>query len=618
MSEPTAHRAGRNRAASLTSRLFNPGLYLRGLSRLLLPGLAIGVPLMLLSVIMALRADDPCLSELSLPVMLTEWAVPLLVLSAFSFLRSRRESDVTFAAPVTRTCLFVSTCLSVLTVHLMLVTAVFVCTVLPVMGSLYVSPGTAPEYVVGVGVTGYIRTTLYAFCRGCCLGGVAVIAVVLSGTIGHALFLLLLFILTGPCIDEAVCALMGNAPFVSETALNVWLDLREWLPMADFAAGYVWKPSTLTGGRIALPLLYAAVLLLIGWLLFCRRKAENAGEPAAGRRVLLLAVCLSAATETALAFALPGAEIWPAAGAAAVYCVYLLLTTRRLSSLWRYLPYAAAAAVVTVLLFVGVLHTTELIVFRTPIDADQVENVVVDPNVLVRHGMIGGFEPAEQDPDLIREAVALIEKDKASRRPGCGFYETGLTGETENSYIFLTMRDGDVRYYKFAAKKDDMAAFAADYGMTAYRLYRDSLITLPEQGVTEVKIGYRSVMNGFPDLCEIKIDTRVEPVFRQEYEALDEDTKRRLAVGLPGGVTASGQLIAGDVLLPSAGDEGLRDMYIRLLYPAPDGKSKETCTLCFRIDPELMPETYAAICERNPKTADFMAGKCAAGAFKLK
>ncbi|MCQ2428695.1 MAG: hypothetical protein MJ192_00035 [Clostridia bacterium] len=623
--------AGRSRKAYVSTHIFNPGLYLRGLIRLWVPGLAIGIPVMILSLVISMTSRN----NLNLSVMLVSYLTPLLFLTAFSFLRSRREADPAFSAPVTRTCLYVTTCLSALTVCVILTAAAFLCTLPNIGRNLYVPQGADPAAAARDAIADYAIQTLFSLCYGILLGSTVTVAIVLSGSIGHSLFLTLLFILFDTALSQTVTAYAKRLPMIYTQASRSVTEFWQNLPFRNLFSlifGTSYSGSML--GALGIRLLLAALFFVIGWLLFRKRKAENAGDPAAGRGALHFTVCLFIFMLTALACGDRNRRIWWAAGAVALYCVYLLLTTRRLSSLWRCLPYAAVTAAATVLLLGGTFYAIESVIFHTSIDAEEVEAVYVNnswiPEDVFKLRQVYAFqntgEYASQidpqyeylklrDPVLIQKIADMINKDKASRSPGTEKSETGLTEDPKLLVVTLYTKDGRSRRYEFMAEKQDQIELYDLYGKGQYELYRKLTSELPpeeEYPCKSVEIGYRSVRDKYPGYKEVQSVPELEAVFREEFETLDEGTKQALAMRFAEAMSYGRILNYNEyeVKMPKSSKDGLREIYIRLNYQYQQSTNiyVDIYTLYFRIDPELMPKTYRYICASIPKTEKFMKG----------
>ena len=612
MSQTAAVRPGRDRTAFFTAHFVNPGVYLQGLSRLLVPGLALGIPTVLLSLLLSFWIADKRSMWLWVPMLLVTLLAPILCLSAFSFLRSRREADLTFAAPVTRTCLFVSTCLSVLTVYLALAAAVFLCTVLPRMGANLPMPRFGEFYGAAadrLALTLYVRVVLYMVCTGWLLCAAMTLSAALSGGVGHTLFLFLLLFLTPSAVRSAIAAHGERMPEEQILSIDRWA-----LPLPGLTdmIGSCFAPST---RQTVLTLLFSVVVFAAAGLVFRFRRVESAGEPAAGRWVLRLTVCLLMLRMAVHICLDPSGTVGVVAEAVVLYFLYLLLTTRRLSPLWKCLPYAAGAAVVTALCVLGGWHLADAVRVRVPLDADRVEGFSCSTVGMPAGGFsfintntfsTCAFDMSDlmeiRDRDAVEKAVELINRDKELRAQKLG-------ADADTIYITLFKKNGRRVQRAVRVSRDDLADFYADISEIWFAMYKELLITQPASRPQFIGIGYRSVgdTDGRWALEAHCRNIDVGSAFRTEYNALTEEQKRDMVMPLES-VSESGQVISTNpsLMLTPDGTDGMRDMFIRFRYADDAGTDFE---LCFKLDPALMPETYRLICAERPFTEDFMAGK---------
>lgn len=648
MSQTKTARAGLSRTDYIRTHIFNPGLYVRTLLRLWVPGAVIGITLAVMALLISAAGETSYvygysvayLCNTDVPITLLAFAMPFLCLSAFSFLRSRREADAAFSAPVTRTSLYLSATLAVLTVGVVLAVVIYLCTVLPaqsrgvmVINKYWMTGTDVPD--LGVSLACFTRFSLYALCCGCMLCGFMTVAAVMSGGVGHTLLLCVLLTLAPSALIDVI------SNYSSRTKSMIWYLGADRFTYFDPLSMLLGNGS---GFRAwwALPVLGMAILLFaVGGLLFRYRKAETAGDPAAGRWVLRFTICLF--TAELIAYICISGEVlglWLIGALVVLYCVYLLLTTRRLPLLLRCLPYALITAALTCLCVLGGYRIADAMMLNGEIRADKVESIFCSSNGVQESAYFdfssktNTFSGAAKKPnraleirdeELITQAVELYNQDRefllANKR-------TKRT-DVYQVYIAFYMKNGKCRTHRVTMTLDEYKDFSFRLHEVWYEMYQELIITLPPEAAAETVVGYRSYNRTYDNPSQTAqyrtYDARVEETFRREFGALDEAAKRSLVLSVDEPLGSDYCSSANELLKlrPQNGETSLRDLFVRFRYqPETVGADAAYYRLYFKIDPDVLPETYSLICELNPQTERFLAGGVPIGnldiAYELK
>ncbi len=391
--------------------LFSFGVFREGLRRLRLTAILFSVFLtlsVLLTPIIAVieRVTAPDFSSATLTattldafehhatfLFLFVLAAPMVALTLFSFLTSRRESDFYHALPYTRTCLYLSLFAAAAASLLFII-------LVPTVISALIYTLFSKFFYLSLG-------KLFLFAFGCFVGALSVLAACtlalsLTGTrfaslavTGMILFLprLVISMMTGTLEGVLPMVTPGHvAPFFDSSASYVYGFVAYVFPFFSFPAvtisAHAYSLSAIFY-TLCLTLVYGALALLA----FRRRPSETAEKPAPNRRmqtvirsaVGLFASLLSCSllfgciAEKAVGDSLPGI-VFSYVFVFIVYCLYELLTTRSGKKMVRAMPaFSIVLLLNAVLLCImgGIYHTQ--LSFTPTKDEIKSVSIAVDP-----------------------------------------------------------------------------------------------------------------------------------------------------------------------------------------------------------------------------------------------
>ncbi len=421
---------------------FNGKLYLEGLKRLRIVGLAFAILCLAVCIIVPVatwadearydysydmtvdsvtgeivedeRAEHPVDyvedAALAIPALVTSYLTPLFVFFMFSYLNKRHESDFYHAIPYTRTCVYVSFSAAILT-------WVFgILTVSSLSAGLVwaICPYTTFSFV------GLLKQILYMCLNAGMLMGITTVAVSLMGTFGTA--------------AVAACVLLAFWRVVMALAGVVLSELNDMLSFEDILGGYL-HPSMLlpvtlitneaTVERVGV-LIYAALIMLVsfglgGWL-YARRRSETAGRAVPSKWLQIAMRCL-----LALPFGLLITYLFltgEADGSTLIvllavmllaFYLYELLTSKSVRSMLRATPwlFAVLGACVVFGCVLGVANHT---VNHQTIDEDRIVAVGVNASAAPADYGISRYEMLQLKDYMSKddEAAAIVAQALAT------------------------------------------------------------------------------------------------------------------------------------------------------------------------------------------------------------
>lgn len=375
----------------LNTKFFNIRLYLEGLKRLKVIGMAVAILSLSISALIPIvdwmetpwdydKINTVEQNVICVPLYFVIFLAPLFFLVLFSFLHKRRESDFFHAIPYTRTCVYFSFVASALT----FVFAIMIASA-SVAGLLW---GLHPFATFKLGEL--IAVTLMCMLAAAMLSSFMMLALTLTGTPTTTTLMFLLFTLfvrlilfyMSTCIDYQVDVIdVSNLPFFKFS----W-----FLPfgMAAFAingVGYYNFNPIKSVPCILYSLVVTVLIFTAAWFFYKRRKSEMAGNTAPNRMTQHIFRIL---------FTLPFVLLIPMAFMTEdmdftiflvlvvvtllVYYLYELITTKRFQGFGK----ATALLPVLVgccLLFACAFACIQAVIFETsPDDSDEVASVYID------------------------------------------------------------------------------------------------------------------------------------------------------------------------------------------------------------------------------------------------
>lgn len=297
----------------------------------------------------AVTAD--AFSHHSLFLLLFVLGAPLVALTLFSFLSSRRESDFYHALPFTRTCLFLSLAASG-------AFSLFCMILLPTLLSALVYTIFSRFFYLSL-------AKLFLFSFGCFAGALSVLAACILGlsltgtrfsslaVTGMILFLprLVISMMTATLESTLPMVTPGHvAPLFSSTASYVYGFVSYLFPFFEFPT---LSPAVhaYNGSAMLYTLCLSALYTVLALLAFRKRPSETAEKPAPSRRLQTvyrtavglfcsLSACsmlFACIVESSVKDSLVGIMI-AYLSVLVFYCLYELLTTRRGKAMLRAIP----------------------------------------------------------------------------------------------------------------------------------------------------------------------------------------------------------------------------------------------------------------------------------------
>ncbi len=386
---------------NLSSCFFNFGLFKEGLKRLRVIGVATAIISLCTSVLNPvvswmqtseslhqdaqfwnLRAEQVCI-----PLYFVVIMAPFFILTLFSFLHKRKESDFFHAIPYTRTCVYVSFSAAALSFifAIQLVSAI-------VGGILWEMHPTAVYDLtsyIGIVLTGMLSATM--------LASIMAVAISLTGTKLTTVMVFGIFCLFTRIVSAFMSVVIKENIDVLASVPLYFLSFDWFLPIGYFASGLGLYSNS--GGinhlyRAFNPLhdpaciIYSVVITLLAFTLggffYGKRKSEMAGNTTSNRIAQHVFRCL---------FTLPIALIIPLLLLSddnvalstlfiilvitlVTYYLYELITTKRVKNLVSATPWLLVL-LGGILLFTGAYHTIESIILNTPIKNEDVVSVNV-------------------------------------------------------------------------------------------------------------------------------------------------------------------------------------------------------------------------------------------------
>lgn len=405
-------------------QIFDLNLYKEGLRKLRTFGIITTIVLTLISVesVSAIITDIKTYGDLTyergLSLIDFNGALPLLycivapfmVLSVFGFNFKRSAGDFYFAIPKKRSSIFVSLFISVISWVVLAAIISSVISFAIALGSITINWGESLLYLLQIIVTSLSVTAA------------TMLAVSVTGT-GISAVVTALMIMFLPQIVLLV---------VSDTAITSlnFMSYETVLP--------VFNPNNnlIVGGTVPLwledytsPTLTAFIYTLVlgglyfwlGCRMFCRRKAEAAGEAVANPRIRgIIRIAISslvALTATVSCFVTTysegysGSIIFSIAFSFLIYCVYELICTKSTKKMTEAVPgFAFVIGVQVVLYLLMVLFRTSLINYKPT--KQQIDSVTIYPDF--------GYYYADYEPqdfavvtkdDKVKELVSRVLKE---------------------------------------------------------------------------------------------------------------------------------------------------------------------------------------------------------------
>lgn len=441
---------------------FDGRLYLQGLKRLRVIGLALAILCISISILVPLTTwistanmvDDYYMNHdpmygledsfssllekevadrmLIIPVLVASYLSPIFILIMFAYLNKRSESDFYHAIPYTRVCVYTSFVSAALT---------WVFAILIVGGlsaALFWTMCPYTTYSFG----GLICEILLSCLNAAFLASFTAVGVSLAGTESTAVVASLL----------ALCSwrvIMGVAYVVLEDLMTI-IDVEHvWggylTPQWLLPIGLVGEKET--AGSIVYAGIVALAMFALGGLLYHVRRSETAGRAVPGRALqiifrclitlpvaLILTYCAITGEDVTLLLILLVVSLL-------IFYLYELLTSKSARSMLRATPWLGAV-LAACLIFTGAMFLSKYAILNERIDEDRIEEIGLtrgvsgfDEVAISDYERFLMMEYMSDDPEVISLlAKALQESQRAEKDKS--FY---------NEQVLYT-EDGPVQY----------------------------------------------------------------------------------------------------------------------------------------------------------------------------
>ncbi len=524
---------------SFTSRIFNFRLFIEGLKRLRVIGLATAIPAIAISAIIPIctwidmesynRNREILLenNQVCIPAACIILIAPFFFLTLFSFLQKRRDSDFFHAIPYTRTCVYIS----------------FTTAALTMIGLIQAACGAVAALLWSAcPYTTYDSRALVAYICLCFLAAAMLssfmmLALSVSGTAGSCMLLFMLF----ACFWRIVCfifmemltciELLSSSCLLAESFLSPYqfLPISIAFDLFDDMDAQAWLFSART---LIYSVLVTVLIFVIAAVIYVRRHSEMAGNPAPGRHTQTLFRVLFSLIPAFISVLLLTQEIFDRNGydmalyivliaiTLLVYFLYELITTKRpramlvaVRQLWM-IPAACA-------LFFGIYFGYRAILLNDTPTADKIESVSIENNLYQ-----SGTYQAVLSNQYFTENTEIIGIVAEQLR-----YSAACEGEddTENYYkrteVTIRQKNGRTITRSIILGDDDYAAMADKlWQEEAVQAIRYALPNVEDVDSAYVWMNFAgiSVSSGYIDITQTETLVRL---FREEFDTLTDAQK---------------------------------------------------------------------------------------------
>ena len=533
-------------------RLWNFRLYLEGIKKIRLLGIAFSIVIVVLNALVPVThmlvhlaeqvrmasdgvsglgkivPDTIPNSVFAIPMALLMVFTPFFFYTMFAYLNSRSESDFYHAIPYTRSCVYVTFTAAVYTwIFGILITSSLLTGLLWAINPFASVSITAPLLTIAE----YAVATLL-------IGAYAAIAVGLTGTKVSQFFvtLILLFFIR-IAISLFVLSVSNEVPIlVIERSLLMLLSPRYYFPIAIF-----WnmvQPGVLSNAVIWIYTLAVAIGgLVLGCVIYVKRKSETATKSAPNRAFQHVFRCLftlpwvaSIATliicEPELSFIFVMATI-----TLVVYFLYELITTKSGKSMLKSAPFLAVL-VAFLLLFIGGVYGVRAIVLSQDYTADEIVAVGVADKSTVFDSLFGGYtggttyeslsttELLSSSPEARKLAADALHETievASSKSHSSSYYWDNHTQKT----VLMKLSSGRVVGKTIRFTDENYDAFMLALGLSDE--YGNALIRLPKD--SEIVNIYET--NGNVTFSDDREARQAFSLFRSEFDKLSREEQIR-------------------------------------------------------------------------------------------
>ncbi|MBE6585558.1 MAG: hypothetical protein E7645_03420 [Ruminococcaceae bacterium] len=523
----------------LSSKLFNIRLYLEGLKRLKVIGMASAILSVTVSALIPIvfwidmrpdvdKITNININTLCIPLYGMIFLAPFFFSALFSFLNKRKESDFFHAIPYTRTCVYLSFTAAALS---------FVFAIM-ILSSLAAGIIWAMNPLTTFRVGELISVTLMCMLAAAELSGIMILAITLTGTDTTQALMFLLFTLLTRLVLLYISIGIDTHVDVIYTSDLPFLQFNWFLPFGMLAFSVtggegdsfnpLMSPSNIIYSLVVTILLFAA-----GWLLYKLRKSEMAGTTAPNhvtQHIFRILFTLPVALLIPLFIYADGMDFTGLLVFLVIsllmYYLYELITTKRFRGFLK-ATMLLPVVVVCCLVFYGAFGCVEKAIYNaTPDSPDEIASVHLD----IRGG--AGWDDYQDylmqdavssDPALIKDVIdalnSTVECDRADDYSSYrGFHLRWLRVE-------LNKKDGSTVIRKIALKEENYNYVNTQY-VNHSSVSTDTFLSLPPLELIDYYYTEYYSVNGFDVAYKNNYNLpKLYNILSQEYDKLSTEDK---------------------------------------------------------------------------------------------
>jgi ABC-2 type transport system permease protein len=522
---------------NLSTHFFNLKLFLEGLKRLRVIGLATAILAITASALPPIvywiewyhssMNHRPITIEgfmLCIALPFVTLLAPFFLFVLFSFLQKRKESDFFHAIPYTRTCVYVS----------------FVAAALAFVWAIQIAAsliscllwGMVPNAVFSLG--SFIPYVLCCLLASAMLSGFMMLALTVSGTPGSCMLLFALF----TCFTRVVLSiflgslesidLLPSIEMFSDSFFSPYwflpLNVFHYMVETESAARLMYTPSNILYSIFVTIGIYA-----LAGLIYKKRKSEMAGSPAPGRitqtlfRVMFTLIpallipffWISGDTDFAIHVALLIIVLL-------VYFLYELITTKRAINMVKAIPSLIFVVIGCVVFLLG-FQSYQTVVLKHRTDADEIKLVTIEAGGVAHNSYQSHllYEMKISDPAVLEMVAKQLAYSQDCER----------FGEMNDDYwnrtkVTLHLKNGITirRNIIFSVESNDRILDT----LRELESVREALYRLPSDEEIDGGVIYVDLANRSHYLDLYHSQTDLIALFREEYESLTQEQKDRV------------------------------------------------------------------------------------------
>ncbi len=534
----------KTKSANFFKDSFSGKLYVEGLKKIRVAGIIAAILCVVLSAIVpiVMSITEATTHYETTPtksiVGATEYCVPLLMVlffailmpfSMFSFLDKRNEADFFHAIPYKRRCVYTSFLAAIFTwLWAIILASVIIC--LPLWLAV-------PHHALDFSVL-WKLPVLYFIATGV-LVGMALLAKMISGTKETNVFafaVILLFVRYILAVFSAVFE--SEVPYVRVGdffRIDFLMPFAMFSNLSDIAFGAGNDLNVLGIGRILYNTILAIILLVLSGVIYCRRRSECAGKTTAYKPLqgVLRVICaLVLAILLPLNFFYWGSEgaltLIITVAALLVYCIYELITVKRVKAMVKALPGLLIVLALTVVLFLPLPITINHYKNET-ISADNIKFVEMRENDYGQRTYedvkLGAVRLDDEEVFKIIETGYMRNKSTDDRNNHPYYYDYAKGSDIRNYWFTIRLKSGKTIVRSVRLTEAEYECIEEEKYLTMLEKQKsENFLAIPDQ--KEMRYCNAFV---FPIGWVSEFDSNeLYAIFSEEYKTLSDE--RKLAV----------------------------------------------------------------------------------------